>query len=331
MGARATGIGSLPFEDIDEATRLVFGELPDLPHLPELPTRGAGADLIGRTSGAVLAGLNVDLQPAGWRIVDRPGHDQQRARELLSRDLDALEVHGHEYAGPLKVQVCGPWTLAANLEVSRGDKVLGDQGAVRDVAASLAEGAAEHLAEIAKRIPGAQLVLQLDEPALPMVLAGRVPTASGLRAFAPVEENVARDGLELVLDAARAMGARTVVHCCAADPPYSLLGRADAVSIDVALIRDRDALGELVEAGRELWLGLVPSLGPGAAPSVNELAAPGRELWHRLGFPPEQLGESVVVTPSCGLAGASSGWARTALGLCRRVAQALTESPEVAR
>ena len=73
------------------------------------------------------------------------GHDQQRARELLGRDLDALEVHGHEYAGPLKLQVCGPWTLAASLEVSRGDKVLGDRGAVRDLIDSLAEGVADYL------------------------------------------------------------------------------------------------------------------------------------------------------------------------------------------
>jgi hypothetical protein len=121
------------------------------------------------------------------------------------------------------------------------------------------------------------------------------------------------------------------VHCCAADAPYSLLGRADAVSIDASLIRDRDVLGELVEAGRELWLGLMPSLGPGAAPSVKALAAPARELWHRLGFPPERLTEVVVVTPTCGLAGASSGWVRTALGLCRRVAQVLEESPEEQR
>ena len=33
-----------------EATRMVFGELP-LPHLPELPARGAGADMIGRGAG----------------------------------------------------------------------------------------------------------------------------------------------------------------------------------------------------------------------------------------------------------------------------------------
>ena len=44
----ATGIGSMPGTDIDEAQRLIMGELPLLPHLAELPARGAGADMIGR-------------------------------------------------------------------------------------------------------------------------------------------------------------------------------------------------------------------------------------------------------------------------------------------
>ena len=58
---RATGIGSLPGEDMDAALALVFTELPDLPHLPELPARGPGADMIGRTASA-LVDLHVDLR-----------------------------------------------------------------------------------------------------------------------------------------------------------------------------------------------------------------------------------------------------------------------------
>src|SRR3954447_24657016 len=134
-GVRATGIGSLPGEDIDAALALVFPELPDLPHLPELPARGPGADMIGRTAG-VLVDLHVDLQPSGWRLTDRPGIDERRARDFLSRDLDAIEEHAGEYAGPFKVQVAGPWTLAASLERVRGDRALADLGACRDLAAS---------------------------------------------------------------------------------------------------------------------------------------------------------------------------------------------------
>src|SRR2546423_11304956 len=85
----ATGVGSLPGTDTDESTRFVFGELPDFPHLPELPARGPGADLIGR-GATFLVDLHVDLQPSGWRLVDRPGVDERRARDFLARDLDVL-------------------------------------------------------------------------------------------------------------------------------------------------------------------------------------------------------------------------------------------------
>src|SRR5689334_9634345 len=51
-----TGIGSMPGVDPAETAGIVVGELPDLPHLPELPNRGLGADLLGRS-----AALLVDL------------------------------------------------------------------------------------------------------------------------------------------------------------------------------------------------------------------------------------------------------------------------------
>ena len=58
--AAATGIGSLPGTDSQEWSRTIAGELPDFPHIPELPARGPGADLIGRTM-ALLADVAPDL------------------------------------------------------------------------------------------------------------------------------------------------------------------------------------------------------------------------------------------------------------------------------
>ena len=53
-------------------------------------TAGRAPTCSGR--GALfLTDLHIDLQPAGWRLVDRPGHDERRGRDLLERDLDAFE------------------------------------------------------------------------------------------------------------------------------------------------------------------------------------------------------------------------------------------------
>ena len=149
----ASGVGSLPGGDPAEALRLVLGELPDLPHLPELPSRGPGADMVGRTA-AMLVDLAVDITPAGWRLVPRSGIDQRRAREFLARDLDALSDVADRYAGPFKVQAVGPWTLAASLERSRGDRAVVDAGARRDRAQALVEGLSAHVAKLEPKASG---------------------------------------------------------------------------------------------------------------------------------------------------------------------------------
>ncbi|NUU20641.1 MAG: methionine synthase, partial [Streptomycetaceae bacterium] len=191
----------MPGTDAREAVRLVVGELPAFPHLPELPDRGVGADLTGRGAG-LLVDLFADVQPSGWRFTDRPGRDHRRAAAWLREDLDALEEFTQGYRGPLKVQLAGPWTLAVTIELAHGDKALADPGACRDIAASLAEGLRGHVADLRKRIPGGELVVQFDEPALPAVLAGSVPTASGFGKLRAVDKAVVREALRTVIDAA---------------------------------------------------------------------------------------------------------------------------------
>lgn len=313
-----------------ESVRLVMGELgerPGVPFLPELPQRGAGADMVGRGT-SFLVELFAEVQPSGWRIADRPGRDHRRARSYVSRDLDLLEEYTQGYAGPLKLQVAGPWTLAASVELPHGDKLLADAGAVRDVAASLAEGLRVHAEDVRKRVPGAQLVIQVDEPALPGVLKGTVPTASGFGKLRVIEESVARDVLRTVIDGARSGGAAVIVHCCAPDVPFGTLrdAGAEGISFDLSLLSERhdDVLGELIEGGTLLFAGVVPATDPGRVPAVSSLVDRVAAL-RRLGFAPQRIAESVIVTPSCGLAGASPAWARRALKLAQDTARALEE------
>ena len=181
-----TGIGSLPGTDPVEAARLVFGELPEFPHLPELPARGAGAEMIGR-SAALLVDLPAEIVPSGWQLAAHPGRDLRRAVDFLARDLDALHEQADGYSGPLKLQVAGPWTLAAAIELPSGHKIVTDRGATRDLAESLAEGVRAYVADVLRRVPGASVVVQLDEPSLPAVLAGSVPTPSGWGSVPAVE------------------------------------------------------------------------------------------------------------------------------------------------
>ncbi|MDA0563075.1 methionine synthase [Streptomonospora sp. S1-112] len=325
----ATGVGSYPGTDPDEAVRTVVGELPELPHLPELPERGVGADMIGRTGG-LLVDLPVEVRPSGWAVARRPGRDLQRARGHLSRDLDALEEHTQDYSGALKIQLAGPWTMAASVELRSGEKALDDPGAVADLAASLTEGAIAHIAEVRRRVPGARLLVQVDEPALPAVLTGAVPSASGYRRLPAPDRVTVEARLRALFDAVADAGAVPVAHCCARAVPVDLLRRsgARAISLDATLLdpAQDDHIGTALEAGVGLFTGVVASAG-GILSDPADNVDPVRELWNRIGLAPELLTRAVVVTPTCGLGRAAPDHARAALDACRQGARVLREEP----
>ncbi|WP_306203762.1 uroporphyrinogen decarboxylase/cobalamine-independent methonine synthase family protein [Actinoplanes sp. RD1] len=321
----ATGIGSLPGADIEEAQRLVFGELPELPHLAELPGRGPGADMIGRSAG-FLVELPVQLYAGRWQVAPRPGKDLRRTADLLERDLDQLTEQGEGFAGSIKIQAAGPWTLAASLDLPIGGRMLRDPGAVRDLTGSLAEGLRRHVEDVRKRLPRATVLLQLDEPSLPSVLAGRVPTESGLGAYRAVDGPDAATALRSVVEAA---GVPVVVHSCAPAVPLQVIrdAGATAVALDLTLLKDLDPLGEALDAGLGLFAGAAGTRLPssGRAPTSAQIAERVRALWTKLSFPATQLPEQVVITPACGLAGASPAYVRAVLKACRDAGRRLSE------
>lgn len=298
---RATGIGSFPGTDIADAIKISFAECPDLPYLPELPERGAPAAMIGR-SAAWLSGLAVDLQPAGWRLTDASGIDHRRARGMLRSDLDHLEEQAQGYSGVIKYAVAGPWTLAASLEKPRGDKVLSDHGARADVAASLAEGVLELITEIGRRLPDTTAILQLDEPLLPAVLAGRIPTSSGFSRHRAVEQSEVSTTISVMVDVLRAAGVEVWLHCCADDVPVRLLAGTgiDLLAIDLgrATTGTWDALGPAMEQG--LWLG-AGALDPSSTSTADEVADRVLSPIRTLGLDPS-VSARTVLTPACGLA-----------------------------
>ncbi|WP_325049843.1 uroporphyrinogen decarboxylase/cobalamine-independent methonine synthase family protein [Nocardioides sediminis] len=325
MTALASGVGSMPGSDdreYAEAVRVVLGDL-SLPHVPELPGRGATASMTGRGL-AVVAGLGADLQPAGWRLTDAPGIDHRRARSLLAQDLDQVEEQAQGHDGPFKAQVCGPWTLAATVEKPRGDKVLADHGARRDLAQALAEGVRDHVADLRRRVGTDRLVVQVDEPALPAVLSGSVPTASGFGRHRRVDLPEASMALQWVLAAIAEAGAEPWVHSCAPGVPWALVRGAGAqglsADLDVLVPGDLDDLAEALEAGGTLAVGVVPSTDPASAPGDAGITERVLRWLDMLGVDPEEARARLVVTPACGLAGASYAWAREAVRLSAAVA-----------
>jgi len=201
-----------------------------------------------------------------------------------------------------------------------------DRGARRDLVESSAEAVRLLVADVVRLVPGARVVVQLDEPSLPAVLDGRVPTASGYGRLRAVPVGEVQQGLGRVLSAAVGAGASTVVHCCAPDVPVALLrdAGAQAMSLDVGLLGvvGWESVAASVEAGVALWAGAVPTIGD--LPRTAALADRVTRAWRGVGLPSAGLAD-VVVTPTCGLAGATPPGARAALTRAAEVARELTE------
>jgi len=330
--AAATGIGSWPGSSPREAAEIVIGELHTLPHLVELPARGVGADMIGR-AGALLVDIGIDTVPRGYRVANGRSSAARRAASLLDEDIDALE-EAWEKAGlrggsrTVKVQAPGPITLAAHLELSGGHRAITDAGALRDLAGSLAEGMAVHRAQLEKRLE-TPVVVQFDEPSLPAALEGRLTGVTSLMPVHPVDESVA---IGLLDDCVSVVGSEVALHSCAAGLPWKALQRSSirALSIDVGTLTaaDLDGVGDFVDSGRTVMLGVVASTAPEVRPSAEEVAKAAAAVTDRLGFARSVARQRIGITPACGLAGATPQWARTAVELAQKAADAFADDPD---
>ena len=325
---RFTGIGSLPDEfgfSIDDRRfspslfqQRAVDMSPQIPYLAEAPGRGRGADMIGRTlamSSAVSRDFSASLTTTGWRR-SAPGKDIESATALLAADVDAFCAAIAGFDGVVKIQLAGPFTVAAMLEGSTGERMIADSGFVNDLAAVIAEAAAQLASTITRQSAVDKLLVQFDEPMLPQVIDGTLSTASGLRAHAAwPAADVTAILSHMLADLAHAAW----LHCCAAKPPLSVLRDCGAtgLSIDSRAIDAEalDVIGDAIDSDVDIVLGVLqPSQWTvPEAQLASAAAAAVDRLRQRLGFDEQIWNQRLVLSPSCGLAGASAAHARTVM------------------
>lgn len=352
--ATATSLGPWPGTDPVEAAKVGLGLLlpPHLPMLASLPARGVGSDPVGRTA-AMLVELNVDVQPYGWRFVDRAGLDQRRAISALSTDINVLaDVVGAEGQSPseFKVHVQGPLSMAAAIHLHHGERSLRDYGARRDIAQSLAAGLALHAARVSAAVPGARLTLQIDEPDVAAALAGTIPTASGYRTLRAVPATELRQTWSEFVAVAHAAGFTNVVLNLARTEESRAVAANTTVEVNIESSAWRSALttalesgvdavalplhgldtghweklAEAIENGVGVWAGTVPVSGGGIPPSYSVLLERIMRPWRGLGLDESRLNQ-LRITPEGQLAELGPSQAQRVVARALEVADALTE------
>ncbi|SER66668.1 Cobalamin-independent synthase, Catalytic domain [Propionibacterium cyclohexanicum] len=317
----ATALGSFAGTGMAATIRAVLGVFPDRAPLPELPDRGPHASMFARTM-CLLEDLPFDRQPAGWRLSLGPSILARRARRTLLDDIDVLAENIDDWPGRLTITTMGPWTLSACVDLPRGGRSIGDPGARRDICQAWGAALDTHLAWV-RRVIGAPVAVQIDEPCLGQVLTGVIPDESGRHSLPPVEEPEVRDALGAAIAQAKAAGGDiVVVHCCDDELPLGVIldSGADAPSIDTAVLRGSswDRLAQWCQQGRQAWLGVVPThqMEAGSAFMTRQR----EEVCSRLELD-EQEREALVLTPACGLAGVERSVAWRSLAELAKVAR----------
>lgn len=348
MTVRSAAPGVLPGADFRHATALLESEIttPHLGSLPELPDRGHHGSLLGRAAGQ-LSELYTELTSYGWRLVARPGADHQRASALLSSDVDTLaEVRGERaeqgrLPGALQLELLGPVSLAAQLHLPSGEKVLIDHGARRDLAASLALGAASHLQHVLRSVRPEALTVTVLEPQYRRVRTGGVPTVSGYQTIRALPRDETRQLLGSFIAVLREAGADEVILDLGdtAQPEHiedfhaRSATRADGFALPVhrAQAADWERTAELVESGARVLVSLLRPDEPAqrTLPEVSQLAARLAQPWQELGMPASSLA-AFVLTPYGArhrhqMAGLREAGALRTLNRLHETAEALTE------
>ena len=316
----------------DEALRLVLGELPDLPHLPEVPGRGAAATMTGRAL-AVWPGWTPTCSRPGWRLTGGGGSPGRRPppRAVAARP-GPRRARGADPGLRRAAQDPGRWAVDAGRD---GREAARGPGAGRPrrpprAGAGAGRGTAHATSPTsAAGCPGPSCSCRSTSRRCPSVLAGQVPTASGLHRHRSVDPPQASALLEEVFAAVVEAGRMPLVHCCAADVPVGLLVGAGAQGsrwTSACSPRRRTTTSRRCwsrGAPRDARRRAVGRPGVRARPTSSSTEQVLRFL-DMLGFDPAAVGGSLVVTPSCGLAGATTTYARAAVRQARAVASHLS-------
>ncbi|QGU07124.1 hypothetical protein COCCU_05900 [Corynebacterium occultum] len=336
----AYGLGELPGTSVAEAADMILGETGDLVHLPQLPGRGLGSDAVGRTA-TLLEGIHVDRGPRSWIMSARPQIETRRSRDLVERDLEVCAEVWNMKANTIKVQVAGPWMLAAQIEMSNGHKVITDRGAMRDLTDSLIAGIRAHLAHVAHSLdvlasPQALyselvdpvVVLQIDEPLLPKINAGKILGTTEFENIPAVAENDIAERLNQVIESVRGGGVSSVLLNQTGYSPLWEVAResgADTVQLSLDLVRGNehlDGFGRAISEGVRLGLGIT---NPGD--QVDELGEKPRALavrvarfFDEIGLDRALLGSAVDIHPRGGITTGTLNDAAAAYRMARVVA-----------
>lgn len=326
---KATGIGSLPSKNPEEAFKIITGHLPDYPHWPQLPQGEVREGFVEQSAYPLLdfGLLRVEAQPGeNERLVftvNEPGWTEKQVEfynwflEAEEGNLSALEkfafprdgVRGFYHfieqirrepgsAELLKGQVSGPVTVGFCLQDPERRASYYDPQ-LRDLTVKAVQMQAKWQTRVLKEL-ALPVLVSIDDPGI---------YACGMSTHITLSKRMIQEDLNIIIETIHAEGGLAGVHICAGCDWSIVLETAidvlffDAYEYFPSLAPYTEVLKAFLERGGVIGWGIIPTLGQISTETVDTLKQ--RLLGYidslvKRGLPRERLINQALITPSCG-------------------------------
>ena len=332
----ATGIGSLPLTNADEAVALALTYLPEAPIWPQLPLRKHTERFCEQYSES-LPGLQVDVAKERYwfdTARDLTPELERFFERYLANDLEFFRISEDHAAGLyaylralkkglprdarfLKGHLTGPFTFATTLKDEQARDIAYNEVLFDAITKGLAMKAAWQV-KLLKQF-GLPVIIFIDDPAV-----GALGSA-----FSAVSAEDVSAKLNEIIDVIHEHGGIAGTHCCGnADWPIFFRSNVDIVNFDAfgfldkVLLYPEDIKHFLARGGALAW-GIVPTADFTGTETADGLFAKLDEGMHRLaaqGIDRTTILRQGIITPSCGMGSLTPATAEAILRLTREVA-----------
>jgi len=320
----ATGIGSLPHKNADEALDLIFSCCPQIPFWPQLPKRDIREGMVVQFSeglpclemtenGLVFNPEDRDkkLQEFYSHIIDggdidyfRISPDYAQGLYAFKKRLQSLkESKPSDFARikHLKLHITGPFTFAASIKDEKGVAVLHDSVLMQAISEGLALRMLWQIRQFEEF--GKKIIVFIDEPYLGCFGSAYTPInrEDVVRVFSELTNKLRSQGGMMLIG----------VHCCG-NTDWSIFTDVrliNIISFDAFSFLDRlllyaDDLKEFFTQGRALCWGIVPTQEFDATQTAQKLLQrieQGISALVKKGLDRQKALEDLLISPSCGL------------------------------
>ncbi len=336
FGFTATGIGSVPFWEVEATCREINGLFPHMPFWPQFVKRSYFEDMsVQYSEGLPLLAVNQEKRSLAVSRTDERELELVRFYErFLSDDIEAFAI-SEAYAPGLytlmatldeiksgktayiKGQTVGPITFTSGILGLDGRPVIHDPELSEALVRGLAIKAIWQVKVLEKS--GRRPVIFLDEPSLSAIGS----------AFSSIQRQDVIDKLQTMISYIKGHSDCLVgIHCCGnTDWAMVMAAGPDIINFDAFEFMDHfllypDGIASFLQGGGTIAWGIVPTSGFTGDESEKELLkmiGEGIKKIKKTGISPQTVAERSIITPSCGMGSMTPVNARSAMNLLARL------------